>query len=174
MFESEIHVALWGHQLQAVAHKEFVFHRNRCQWTFALAGELPDKLLALGKRVAIFIVLVIVMGMTTQEAFGVATVCQPFQCFQQGRVERFTRRRVVDRLAVDLGGTRAVVIRFGAALDLQRVHAHLGQALNVGDGAQIFGVHDVGAVLIFERRHVFARTLGLFNHKHAVGWRTQT
>ncbi|MOA06163.1 hypothetical protein D3C78_1257890 [compost metagenome] len=49
------------------------------------------------------------------------------------------------------------------------MHAHLGQTLNVRNRTQIFGVHDVGAVLVFERRHVLARTFGLFNHKHAVG-----
>ena len=46
--------------------------------------------------------------------------------------------------------------------------AHLGQALNVGNRAQIFRVHNVGAVFIFERGHIFARTLGFFNHKHLV------
>ncbi|MND93762.1 hypothetical protein D3C80_859570 [compost metagenome] len=51
------------------------------------------------------------------------------------------------------------------------MHAHLGQTLNVRNRPQIFGVHDIGAVFVFERRHVLARTLGFFNHKHAVGRR---
>ena len=51
------------------------------------------------------------------------------------------------------------------------MHAHFGQAFNVGDSAQIFRVHDVSAVLIFKRSHILARTLSFFDHKHFVGWR---
>src|SRR5690606_11003238 len=93
---------------------------------------------------------------------------------QQAGIERFTGSGIVDGFAVYLCGARAVVIRLGTAFDFQGVHAHLGQTLNVGDGAQIFRVHDVGAVFVFKGGHVLARTFGFFDHKHAVGWRTDT
>ena len=51
------------------------------------------------------------------------------------------------------------------------MNAHLGQPLDVSDSAQIFRVHDIGAVFVFKRGHVFARTFGLFNHKHLVSRR---
>ena len=51
------------------------------------------------------------------------------------------------------------------------MNAHLGQTLNVGDSPQIFRVHDVGAVLIFEGGHVLARTFGFLDHKDFIGRR---
>lgn len=81
-----------------------------------------------------------------------------------------SRSCVIDSFTVNLRGACAIVERFGTAFDFQRMHAHFGQAFNMGDGAQIFRVHDVSAVLIFKRGHILARTLGFFDHKHFVGW----
>ena len=108
------------------------------------------------------------MVVTTQEALGVATVGQVLEGAHQGRIERATGDRIVDGLAIDLGGTGAVVEGLGAAFDFQRMHAHLGQALHVLDGAQVLGVHDVGAVLVLERRHVFTGAVGLFQQHQGI------
>ena len=77
------------------------------------------------------VVLVIVVRVATQETFCIAAMRQAFQRFQQAGVKRFTGCSVVDGFALHLRGACAVVIRFGAALDFQRMHAHLGQTLNV-------------------------------------------
>ena len=111
------------------------------------------------------------MGMAAQEAFGVPAVGQSFQGLQQAGIKRFAGGGIVDGLAVNLGGTRAVVEGFGTAFDLQRVNAHLGQTLNVGDSPQIFRVHDVGAVLVLKGGHVLAWTFGFLNHKDFIGRR---
>ena len=63
-------------------------------------------------------------------------------------------------------------MRFGAAFDLQRVHAHLHQTLDMLHGAQVLGVHDVGAVLVLVGGHVFAGTGAVFQQKHLIGRRT--
>ena len=112
--------------------------------------------------------------MTTQETFGIATMRQTFQSFQQAGIEWFSRSGVIDSFTVNLRGACAIVERFGTTFDFQRMHAHFGQAFYMGDGAQIFRVHDVSAVLIFKRGHILARTLGLFDHKHFVGWCADT
>src|SRR5574343_289123 len=70
---------------------------------------------------------------------------------------------VVDRLAIGLGGAGNVVRALGAAFDLQRIDADVDQALDVLDGAQVFRVQDVGAVLVFFDRHQFARALLFFD-----------
>ena len=54
------------------------------------------------------------------------------------------------------------------------MHAHLSQALNVGNGTQILRVHDVSAVFVFKRGHVLTRTLGFFDHKDFVSRRANT
>lgn len=82
-----------------------------------------------------------------------------------------SRSCVIDSFTVNLRGACAIVERFCTTFDFQRMHAHFGQAFNVGDSAQIFRVHDVSAVLIFKRSHILARTLSFFDHKHFVGWR---
>ena len=138
IFEREVDVALRRHQLQAVAAGEFVFHRHRRQLAPALAGKFADELLALGNGVAVFVVLIAVVGVAAQEAFGVAAVGQAFESFQQRGIERPAGGGIVDGLAVDLGGTGAVVEGLGATLNFQRMDAHLRQTLDVGDSAQIF------------------------------------
>src|SRR2546427_4819905 len=50
----------------------------------------------------------------------------------------------------------ALPISLGAALDLERVHADLHQALHMLHGAEVLGVHDVGAVLVFHDGHQLA------------------
>ncbi|CAD5378160.1 hypothetical protein OF001_U290019 [Pseudomonas sp. OF001] len=171
MLEAEVEVALRAHQLEQVADLEAVLHRHLGQAVLAHPGELADELLALGQRVAVLVVLVFVVHVAAQEALGVAAVGQRFQGVHQRHVERPPGHRVVDRLAVHLGGARHVVVALGAALDLQRVHAHLGQALDVLHGAQVLGVHDVGAVLVLERFHVLAGTVAFFQQHHLVGGR---
>ena len=59
---------------------------------------------------------------------------QAFQRFQQLWVERFTGCSIINGFTIDLRGTCTVIVRLGAAFDLQGMHAHLRQALNVGNG----------------------------------------
>ena len=110
LFEGKVNVALWGHQLQAVADGEFVFHQYGGQFTFTFAGEFADKLLTLGNREAVFVVLIVVMGMAAQEPFGVTTMRQAFQRFQQLRVERFTGCGIINGFTIDLRGTCTVIV----------------------------------------------------------------
>jgi hypothetical protein len=81
MFQGEVNVALRRHQLKAVADEKLVFHRHGRQLAVTLAGKLADKLLPLRNGVTILVVLVIVVSVATQKAFGVATVRQPFKGF---------------------------------------------------------------------------------------------
>ncbi len=118
-----------------------------------------------------FVVLVIVMGVTTQEAFGITAMRQAFQGFQQAGIERFTGGGIIDGFTVHLSSTRAVVVGLGTAFNFQGMHAHLRQTLNVRNRTQVFGVHDVSAMLVFKGGHVLTRTFGFFNHEHAVSWR---
>ncbi len=49
------------------------------------------------------------------------------------------------------------------------MNAHLAELLHVRNRAQIPRVHDVGAVLIFERAHHLAGLHLLFQQKHLIG-----
>ena len=82
LLEAEVDVALRGHQFQIIAKGKFVFHRHFGHHAFALAGKFTDELLALGDRETVFVVLIIVMRVATQETFGVATMGEVFQRFQ--------------------------------------------------------------------------------------------
>ena len=55
----------------------------------------------------------------------------------------------VQCLAVGGGDAGHIVEGLGAAFDLQAVHARLADQVNEGRGAQIVGVKDVAAVLVF-------------------------
>lgn len=167
LLQIEADVALRRHQLQAVAYQELVLHFHFHHVALA-TGDLADELLGVGNRVAVIVVLVLAVVVTAQEALGVAAVSQIFEGTHQGRIERATCDRVVDGLAIDLGGAGAVVEGLGAAFNFERMHPHFGQALHVLDGAQILGVHDVGAVLVLERRHVFTGTVGLLQQHQRI------
>lgn len=108
--------------------------------------------------------------MTTQEIFGIVTMRQIFQSFQQVGIERFFRSGVIDSFAVNLCGACIIVERFGTIFDFQRMYVYFGQAFYMGDGAQIFRVYDVSVVFIFKRGYIFVRTLGFFDYKYFVGW----
>ena len=116
VLKGEVDVTLRGHQFQAVADGEFVFHRDGGQVAFTLAGKFADKLLAFGDGVTVLVVLVVVVGVATQEAFGIAAMREVFQRFQQGGIERFARGGIVNGLAVDLSGTGAVVDKIWCGL----------------------------------------------------------
>ena len=55
----------------------------------------------------------------------------------------------VQRLAVGGGNAGHIVEGLGTAFDLQAVHARLADQVNEGRGAQIVGVKDVAAILVF-------------------------
>ena len=46
------------------------------------------------------------------------------------------------------------------------------QAFHMLNSTQITGVHNVGAVFIFERGHKFTRTVFLFQQDNCIAWRT--
>ncbi|VFS26083.1 Uncharacterised protein [Serratia liquefaciens] len=172
MLKGEVDVTLRGHQLKAVADAELIFDRHGRQRAVTLSGEFADKLLALGDGVAVLVVLIIVMGMAAQEAFGVPAVGQPLQGLQQAGIERFCRGGIVDRLAVNLGGARAVVEGFGAAFESSASERPSGFRRSTWAIARrSFRVHDVGAVFVLKGGHVFARTFGFLNHKDFIGRR---
>lgn len=100
--------------------------------------------------------------MAAEEAFGVAAVREGFEFVHHVHVEGFAGEGVVDGLAVDLGGAGDVVGAFGSAFDFQGVDAHVDQFGDVLDGAEVFGVHDVGAVFILVRGDEAAWAVGLF------------
>ena len=81
VLQGEVNVALRGHQLQTVTFHKLVFHRHRGQVAPALAGKLADKLLTLGNGVAVFVVLIAVVGVAAQEPFGLTAVGEAFQRF---------------------------------------------------------------------------------------------
>ena len=89
------------------------------------------------------------------EAVGITAAGQTFQVRQQFRIKRAACQNVIDRAAVNLGGTGYVIQRFGAAFDLERVDADFHQPFHVFNRAQILAVHDVGAVLVFQDWHHF-------------------
>ncbi len=168
LLQVEAEVALGGHQLQAVAQQELVLHLDLDHVTVATC-DLADELLGVGDGVTVVVVLVFAVVVTAQEALGVAAVGQVLEGAHQGRIEWTASHRIVDGLAIDLGGTGAVVEGLGTAFDFQRMNAHFGQALDVLDGAQILGVHDVGAVLVFKCGHELARAVGLFQQHQGIG-----
>ena len=55
----------------------------------------------------------------------------------------------VQCLAVGSGNAGHIVKGLGTAFDLQAVHARLADQVDKGRGAQIVGVKDVAAVLVF-------------------------
>lgn len=95
-----------------------LFYQHGRQFTFGFAGEFADKLLTLETE-AVFVVLIVVMCMAAQEPFGVTTMRRAFQRFQQLRVERFTGCGIINGFTIDLRGTCTVIVRLGAAFDLQ-------------------------------------------------------
>ena len=122
-----------------------------------------------GDGVAGQVVLVILSLVALEEAAGVAAVGKAFEFAQQAVVKRTACNSIVNRFAVRLSHACNIIKRFGAAFDFETVYADFGQFLNHFNAAKVFGVHDVGAVLVFHNRHHFARAVGLFNQENFVG-----
>ena len=127
------------------------------------------KVAALQHGGAGFVVLVVVGGAALQQATGVAPVGQPFQLGDQRGVEGAAGHSIVNGAAVGLRGAGHVVQALGAAFNLERIHTNLGQALHVLNGAQVLGVHDVSAVLIFHDGHHLAGAALFFQQVDGVG-----
>src|SRR5690554_167634 len=170
-------VAGRGDQLQLVAGGKLVLHVDGQPGAIGIADG-ADHLLGAEVRGALFVGLVFLRHVPAQEAFGVAAVRQCFQFVHHVHVKGFAGERVVDGLAVHLGGAGHVVGALGAAFDFQGVHAHIDQFRHVLDGAQVLGVHDVGAVLVFIGGNESARAVGLFQQDffrfegfHSIGGR---
>jgi len=51
---------------------------------------------------------------------------------------------------------------------LERIDADLCQPLDVFNCAQVLGIHDVGAVLVFQHRHQLIGMILARNHVHLV------
>ncbi len=117
------------------------------------------------------VVLVFIVDMAAQEPFGIAALGQGLQIGHQAAVKLTTRHRIIDGLAIHLGGPCAVKVRLGAALDLQRMHAHFRQPRHMLYSTQILGVHDVSTVFVLERGHRFIGTVGFVQYKHFVSRR---
>jgi hypothetical protein len=104
-----------------------VLHRDLGQAVGVVAGDVADIEAAAGFGAAAQVVLVVAVGVALEEAGGVAAVGEAVELADQLRVEGPPGDGVVDGLAVALAGARDVVGRLGAALDLQRIDADLGQ-----------------------------------------------
>ncbi len=78
-----LQVAVGRHDLHAVVQHELIFYRHFGPFAPAFAGKLAHKLLTIGDGKALLIVLVAVVSVTTQKAFGIATMCQTLQGEQQ-------------------------------------------------------------------------------------------
>ena len=92
----------------------------------------------LRRRRATVVVPGICCGCDGRRKPRVAAVGQVSRGCPSGRIEWTASHRIVDGLAIDLGGTGAVVEGTGTAFDFQRTNAHFGQALDCAlDGAQI-------------------------------------
>ena len=115
------------------------------------------------------VVLVVLRLVALEEAGGVAAVGEAFEFGQQAVVEGAAGYGVVDGFAVGLGDAGDVIHGFGAPFDFQAVHADFGELGDLFDGAQVFGIHDIGAVLVFHNRHEFAGAVALFNQEDFVG-----
>ena len=87
--------------------------------------------------------------MALKEATGVAPVGQPGQGIHPHFVERQAGSSGVDGGTIGLTGARCVVRTLRTPFDLERINADLDEFLHVFDGAQILGIEDVGAVLVF-------------------------
>jgi hypothetical protein len=87
------------------------------------------------------------------------------------RVEGAACYGVVNGAAVDLRCTADVIQALGAPFDLERIHADFDQALYILYRAQVFAVHDVGAVLVFHDGHQLAGAACFFYQVHLVGCR---
>src|SRR5574343_1984444 len=148
------------HAFQPVADREAVLDDDFHQAASLIEPySIADIEAAVRFGVAAQVVLVVRIVVALVEAVGVAAVGQAFLFTQQGGVEWLAGDGVVDCLAISLGGTGDVVGALGAALDLQRIDADLDQTVDMLDGAQVFRVQDIGAVLVFLDRHQFARAL---------------
>jgi hypothetical protein len=168
--QGNVVVAARVHDFDLVAHAEAVFHIHARPAVFD-ADHIAHVLAAVGLGCAAHIVLVRLRVVALVEAVRVATVGQTLQLAQQADIERTTGHRIVNRAAVHLRRAGRIVQRLGTAFDFERIDAYLDQTLDVLDGAQIFRVHDVGAVLVFDNRHQLARTLGFFDQIRTVGQR---
>jgi hypothetical protein len=61
---------------------------------------------------------------------------------------RATGHSVINGCQISLRSAGHVIRALGAAFDLERIHPDFHQTLHVLDGAQVFGIHDVGAVFV--------------------------
>ena len=93
------------------------------------------------------------------EAVGVASLRKILKLTQKRRVKRSSGKCILNRHPVDLGSTGDVVEGFCSTFDLEAIDTNFNESLNVLDGPEVLRVHDIGAMLIFEDRHQFARTI---------------
>ena len=131
-----------------------------------------DVAAALGNGMAEQVILVVLRAVAFQKPRGVASVGQALQIGQQPRIERLAHRCVVDGLAVALRSSCDVIRRLGAALDFQRIDPGVHQPPDQLDGAQVFGVEHVGAVLVLLDGHDLPRSVFLLDAVRGLGIET--
>ena len=119
LMQIEVEVALGCHQLHVIAQAKPILHLHFRQPLTSLAGQFTDELLPLRHRAAVLVVLVLVMHMPTQKAFGVAALSKGFEVGHQAAVEIAAGHGIIDGPSVDLGGPRTIEMRFGPAFDFQ-------------------------------------------------------
>ena len=108
------------------------------------------------------------MYVTTIKALGEAPVRQALQRVHHTHIKRDTGHGIINSLAVNLGRSGHVVERFGTPFDLQRVDTHLGKSAHMLNRAQILGVHNVSAVLVFKSRHILIRPTSFLEQENVI------
>src|SRR5690606_12148444 len=167
-FQNEAVIAGGGHEFHPVAQGKAILYLD-AQPVILLLQYLADELVTAHAGVAALVVLIHPRWMAAVEALGIAAVGQARQIGQQGHVEGPAGHGIVDRLAVGLHGTGDVEMGLGAALDLQRVDAHLDEPGYMLNRPQVLGVHDVGAVLVFLDGHLLVGLVALVEQVQRLG-----
>ena len=148
------------------------FHLHRARPSAPTVSTSPTCYwLRLALRMAGHVILVFVGVVALVKAIGVATIGQAFQLGQR-RLDQTAGRPRRRRSPGDTPGRCAPRNTSSwCGLRSSARNAHLHQPLDMLHRAQVFAVHDVGAMLVFHDRHGFARPAALFDQIHLIGQR---
>src|SRR5690606_31252054 len=139
--EADMLVAGGSHDAQGVTALETVLHVDSQPLTIRI-NDFAHQLLAAEHRGALFVLLVFLRRMATEEALGKTTTRHGFELVHQLHIESLAGEGIINGATVDLRSARHIVGALGAALDLQRMHAHADQLADMLHGTQVARVHD--------------------------------
>lgn len=96
---------------------------------------------------------------------------QSLEGAQQGDIEWPAGHGIIDGLAVGLGSPDDIVYGFGASFDFQGIDTDFDKSSDMFDGAEIFRIHDVSAMLVFQDGKKLAGPFSLLDQIDPVGGR---